>query len=214
MSEQNRSEFDATEAFNAEYADNLAKFEPAYLNIWIKAWNAATTEANKRIVELECEVAELENSLQKIVEVLAAGADLNESYRKTIDAYEKAHKAALEEKTQARHDEALAYKHYHELKASNHDLREALNFTINSLDGRGIPQNVDPANLTVQFYKCKDVIREALSATPAESLQAHDDDVISKERNEIIAILDYHGSMFADEVNECFIKPRGLKEVK
>lgn len=107
------------------------------------------------------EIAELENSLQKIVEVLAAGADLNESYRKTIDAYEKAHKAALEEKSQANHDERLAYKHYHEIKADNERLREALLAASKYVD-----------HMTPSSTLCK-IISEALSAT-TQSLQAHD----------------------------------------
>jgi hypothetical protein len=67
-----------------------------------------------------------------------------------------------------------------ELKADNERLREALKYTLYSLEGRGIPPNVDPANLTTQFYRCKDVLREALSATPSQSLQAHDNEVIER----------------------------------
>lgn len=54
-----------------------------------RGYISATTEANKRIAELESEVAELNKSIEKLVEVIAAGADLNESYRKTIAELER-----------------------------------------------------------------------------------------------------------------------------
>lgn len=88
-----------------------------------------------------------------------------------IAEYKKALKAALEEKDQARHDEELAYKHYHELKADKERLREALSDT-----------NTRFNEMVDVFYKgatAKDraVIAnnyELLSAT-TQSLQAHDE---------------------------------------
>lgn len=176
MSEQSRVKFERVicknNSRNIKKNEN-GEYELSPIAYAYSGWQSATAEANKRMAELEGEVAELENSLQKIVEVLAAGADLNESYRKTIDAYEKAHKAALEEKNQARHDEALAYKHYHELQASNNDLREASQALIDRWD---TPKWKD-AEHTAIFINA---LRNALSATPAESLQAHDDEVLKR----------------------------------
>lgn len=141
--------------------------------------------AAKVLEDKEREIAEMENTLQKIVEVLVAGADLNESYRKTIDAYEKANKAALEEKTQARHDEALAYKHYHELKTHINILREALTASDNLL--RELPSSGGFFGLAIMENN-----QLVLSKTPAQhinddvriftkdSLQEHDNEVIER----------------------------------
>jgi len=88
-----------------------------------------------------------------------------------IAEYKKALKAALEEKDQARHDEELAYKHYHELKADNERLREALErlkIGTCSCFTKTDQIKFHRDNCT---YK---IASEALSATSTQSLQAHD----------------------------------------
>ena len=171
------------------------------------------SDAYVSVDELEREVAELNQSIEKLVEVIAAGADLNESYRKTIDAYEKAHKAALEEKTQARHDEALAYKHYHELKASNNHLREALEDTTERLN-----EIEKDSTLIAGDIKCIARNIKLIEATPAESLTLHDNELIEmsakvcdedakKSREFAEPFAARVAAMLADEI-------RALKEVK
>ena len=103
------------------------------------AWQAATTEANKRIAELEREVAI---------------ARSNENH-----ADDQRIKCIRKYKTQIT-----------ELQASNNDLREALEALYKYFKD-------DECNHNKKEFE---ITRTALSATPAQSLQAHDDEVIKR----------------------------------
>jgi uncharacterized coiled-coil protein SlyX len=100
------------------------------------------TEANKRMAELEREVAEL----KAIIEL----------------------------------DNGVEDMEITQLKAHINDLREALRKSLVTLEKANIAGLITDTIWVGNTETLFDCMSEALSATPAESLQAHDDEVIEK----------------------------------
>lgn len=145
-----------------------------------RGWQAAQQQSASEIAELKEKINQFEKAMipnikamqesQSTPVFLAQGSKLiaghegvfvEDKHLKEIVSYHETHCLEIDQEIT-------------ELKVDNERLREALKYTLYSLEGRGIPPNVDPVNLTTQFYRCKDVLRKALSATPSQSLQAHD----------------------------------------
>ena len=142
------------------------------------AWQAATAEANKRMAELEGEVAEL--NAKKV------------RHDKLVDYLKD---EILEELQQSN----LA------LQANNHDLREAFNdlaFIVKHQRSPSCQKGI------VDKCKCTTCVIDRASATPAESLQAHDD--LRKLCEKIYADLK-HGTVSRDTME---LLREALKEVK
>lgn len=98
-----------------------------------------------------------------------------------------------------------------ELKAHINLLREALEEIDMQLKNGFVRCKTCGDQENTKDFDCRIWIADALASTPAQLLQAHDNEILTKEREEIIATLEYHGSMFADEVCEDYIRPRLLK---
>lgn len=147
--------------------------KPSYFQVW----QAATAEANKRIEALEGEVAELKYQLSILKPHPLCDTSCLLSCSMEADYAEK------------------QYLKNQQLKANNHDLREALNnvlSTTGATDNRG-------AGARAEAFK-------ALSATPAESLQEHDNEVIERcakvlEQMELIGGLDFAEAIRALKVS-------------
>ena len=114
-------------------------------NLYKRAWQAATTEANKRIAVLESEVAELKEKLK--YSEYASDAEFRFADKLSDQVTE--------------------------LQASNNRLRETLEEAMNDTSG---------------WY---DKAKGALSATPAESLQAFLNEVIERCANVCESINQY-----------------------
>lgn len=99
----------------------------------LRGYKAATAEANKRMAELESEVAELKVQIEGLIESGSAAMT--------------------------------------SLKASNHDLREALEGLLKYFTR--IPSTLKDTEARIKAHK-------ALSTTPAESLVKHDNEVIER----------------------------------
>lgn len=101
----------------------------------------------------------------------ASESEIN-SLKKGEAELEAAFNAALEEKAQARHDEAVAYKHYHELKADKDKLREALKqadeFITNGIEFGVIRMPDDDLKGIDSAHDTPEIVRKALSSTPAQ----------------------------------------------
>lgn len=131
-----------------------------------QTWQAATTEANKRIAELESKLSES-----------------NHSY------------ITLQDST------TLIANKYLESQASNNHLREALDNIVNTFY-----EETDVAWMR-QCYDLMELGKQALSTTLAESLQAHNDEVIEKCAKVCEGIAIGAGKGYAEAI-------RALKEVK
>ena len=132
---------EAFEKWYHQYIDNGYSAQAFEVNMF-EAWQAATTEANKRIAELESDnkiYAECNAELK---------ADADKWMERAISEHIK----------------------YTELQAINHDLREAL--ALCNFDGSVFDKEVR--------FEYQEKVRKARLATPAESLQAHDNEVIEK----------------------------------
>lgn len=188
--------------FPTKSLDGLSYSSIRTTNLW-QAWNAATAEANKRINALESEVADLKDEL-KINQSVALNACVSLGY---IGEY------LGTDESSGGHFEII--EKIKELQASNNTLREALlkvkSSNVDSANYKWITEalskspaqsleqpdaelkaciNVLRDALEEARYSClpdfKDHINELLASTPAQSLAKHDDEVINKERNEII----------------------------
>ena len=109
-----------------------------------RGYIAATTEANKRIAELDSEVAELKVDINEYIKI--SGIQASEIT---------------------------------ELQADNNRLREALESCKSALVEVYNDDSV-PKDLREIADESHVLAKQALSATPAESLQAHDNEVIEK----------------------------------
>ena len=150
------------------------------------AWNAATAEANKRVKELESEVAGLRFE--------CASKDLHTD-------------TLLEQLEEARISNT-------ELQATNHDLREAFN-DLAAIVNRGSPSCQKGV---VDKCKCTTCVIDRGSATPVESLQALENEVIercAKVCDEDAQESRLFGESFQSNVATILAESiRALKEVK
>lgn len=136
-----------------------------------RGYIAATTEANKRMAELKSEVAELKAWKDEAIQVEsewdcqavaeALNIPLGQSIRTNI------------------------LPKIIELKVSNNHLREALVICKQFITEAILDDNYHEASCGLdEIYNLRDkaikLSEAALSATPAESLRAHDDEVIEK----------------------------------
>jgi predicted RNase H-like nuclease (RuvC/YqgF family) len=124
-----------------------------------QAWQAATTEANKRIADLESEVAELHTLCQEYSVKNTELQSKNENYEGEVAMYKKIAESQVETSVKLGSINA-------EIQASINHLREALLAASKYVD------HLDPASIICE------IISKALSTTPAESLQAHDNELL------------------------------------
>ena len=155
MSEQDKIAFEKWwEDFKSEHEE----WKYADTLALIKAgYEAATLESAERIAALEGEVAELK--AQKV------------RHDQLVDYL----KCGIAEELEQR---------ILELQASNNDLREALEhadeFIRNGIEFGYVRMPDESLKGIDSAHDTPEIIRKALSATPAESLQAHDDFIIEQ----------------------------------
>jgi hypothetical protein len=126
-----------------QYIDNGYSAQAFEVNMF-EAWQAATTEASKRIAELEVQLQNWKDFSKKVQKI-----DFND---------------------------------YLQLQASNNHLREALVICKQFITEAILDDNYHEASCGLdEIYNLRDkaikLSEAAISATPAESLQAHDGEV-------------------------------------
>ena len=124
----------------------------------LKSWQAATAEANKRIAELESEVEHWKALANRPV---TDNTQLIANMEHEIAELESRWMMARADRDHAINRWGELSKTNIELQASNNRIREVLEIYAGKSEFSG-------------------AAKEALSATPAESLQAHDDKLIEK----------------------------------
>lgn len=163
---------------------DLDGYQDAYVQHAWNAWQAATAEANKRIEALEGEVAELKEQLSILKPHPLCDTSCLLSCSMEADYAEK------------------QYLENQQLQASNNNLRSVL---INALEGLAWADG----HINSDLIKGKIArIQKMLFSTPAESLQAFENEVIEK----CAKVCDGENSFYSH--SHLASKIRSLKEVK
>jgi regulator of replication initiation timing len=186
----------------AHELETMSKWNDAKIT-WESSLQSATTEANKRMAELDSEVAELKESNSLLVSMNISLAKENSELQVQLQNWKDFSKKV----------QKIDFNDYLQLQASNNHLREAFNGYHLAIKQRALTVDIEQKLLNL------------LKATPAESLQAFENEVIEK----CAKVCDHVNNQYADIFKEtkdtfndgasygaddCAEVIRALKEVK